>query len=593
MELRCPICKSGKFLAFNGRENARCASCQGMERTRLLWLILEKLGMFRPGLRVMHVAPELPLAKRYSELLDERYYACDADAARYASSFTVIRPLDLCTDLVKLPSRCFDVIIHSHVLEHLRCDPEKVLGEFERILAPGGHHFLSVPVSGEETREDLSDELSPAERSMLFGQADHMRIFGRRALPEMLDLVWGRSERHHIEPAELFSAEELEAAAIPKEAWSGISSHSVFHHVRPRVRAVRVAKGTPASAPRMAPAAVPATRKRPRLILHIGMPKAGTTSLQRWLSANREAALTVGLDPWRAAENHSELMFMAFADPGRIARGTMWFQQDVAPEPDPRALEAFDGFLDGLGERTGFVSAEVLWSFPSRDVKTLADRLKQREIDAAVLCFVRPPAEFLATAAQQRLRSHLAIGDFGLDFQDKVLIRYRRLDAWIQNFGRDAVTVLPLAGNVVEQLRGVLERWDIAPEADTGVARNLNPSVSLLAAKALLAFNEARSGATGGGKSSRRLRTLLQELKGAEFRLPESALRRTAALLRKEAHYLAENFAMEDDWLLADAKGVDDALFFHWEHAEVVALLRALDAALARLEDGDSGRGEQ
>ncbi len=100
-------------------------------------------------------------------------------------------------------------------------------------LRRGGHHFLSVPVSGEETREDLTDELSPAERSMLFGQADHFRIFGRRALPQMLDRVWGKSERHHIEPAELFSAEELESAAIRKRAWSGISSHSIFHHLRP------------------------------------------------------------------------------------------------------------------------------------------------------------------------------------------------------------------------------------------------------------------------------------------------------------------------------------------------------------------------
>lgn len=592
MELRCPICKSSEFLAFNGRDNARCKSCQAMERTRLLWMILEAYGLFRPGLRVMHVAPELPLAKRYSELLDERYFACDVDAARYASTFTTIRPLDLCADLVKLPSRAFDIVIHSHVLEHLRCAPESVLGEFERLLAPGGHQFLSVPVSGDDTREDLSDELSPAERSMLFGQADHFRVFGKRALPEMLGRVWGESERHHIEPLELFGAEALERAAIPKEAWSGISSHTVFHHVRPKVRAVRVAKGRPVETPREppAPVAAPMVREPPKLILHVGMPKAGTTSLQRWLSVNREAALAAGLDCWAAAENHSELMFMAFADPGRIARGTMWFQQETAPEPDPHALEAFDAFLDGLEHRTGFVSAEVLWSFPARDVKKLADRLKERGMDAAVLCFIRPPAEFLATAAQQRLRSHLTIGDFGLDFQDKVLIRYRRLDAWFANFGRDAVMVLPLAGNVVEQLRVILARWGIALEADTATARNLNPSVSLLAAKALLALNEATSDSKGGGKPSRRMRTLLQELKGAEFRLPESVLRRTAALLRKEARYLEENFAMREDLLLADANGVDDALFFHWEHTEVVELLRAL----TKLEgDGGSGGREQ
>jgi SAM-dependent methyltransferase len=579
MELRCPICKSGEFLAFNGRDNARCKSCQAMERTRLLWMILEKHGLFRPGLRVMHVAPELPLAKRYSELLDERYFACDVNAARYASTFTTIRPLDLCADLVKLPSRVFDIIIHSHVLEHLRCAPESVLREFERLLAPGGHHFLSVPVSGEETREDLSDELSDAERSMLFGQADHMRVFGRSDLPRLLDRVWGERERHHIEPIELFGAEELERAAVPKEAWSGISSHTIFHHVRPRTHNVHVAGSETAQTPRNS--APPVSRARPKLILHIGMPKAGTTSLQRWLSANKDAALTAGLDYWDAAENHSEAMFMAFADPGRIARGKMWFQQEAEPAADPKARAGFDAFLDRLGERTGFVSAEVMWTFPARDVKALADHLRERGIEAAVLCFIRPPAEYLATAAQQRLRSSLAISDMGLDFQDKVLIRYRRLAAWIENFGAGNVRVLPLSGNIVEQVRDVLAQSGIALAAEAGAARTLNPSISLLAAKALLALNQA----VGEEKASRRLRALLQEIKGPAFRLPESLLKRNAGLVRREARYLTDNFAMDEAWLLADVEAIDDGLFFHWDYDEVARLLKALNEVLVKAEE--------
>lgn len=580
MELRCPICKSSEFLAFNGRDNARCASCQAMERTRLLWLVLEHHGLFRPGLSVMHVAPELPLAKRFAELEGERYFACDINAARYASSFTTIRAIDLCTDLAKMPSRCFDLILHSHVLEHLPCDAEATLVEFERILKPGGHHFLSVPVSGEETREDLSDDLSDAERAMLFGQHDHMRIFGRRDLPAMLDRVWGRRERHHVEPMELFPEDALERAAIPKEAWSGISSHTVFHHVRPATRPVRIAGGP---ALETGAAARPTPAKRPRLILHIGMPKAGTTSLQRWLASNRAAALDAGIDYWDEAENHSEPVFMAFADPARIARGAMWFQRDGTASGSGDALAAFDRFVAGLGDRTGFISAEVLWSFPARDVKKLAKHLEG--MGTLVLCWIRPPAEFMATATQQRLRSALSIGDLGLDFQDKVLIRYRRLDAWIENFGRDNVQVLPLSRNVAGQLREALAAIGLDFVPAEGTERLLNPSISLLAAKALLALNGA-----GAGKTSRRLRAALQDLKGGEFRLPESIVRRTAPLFRKEARYLAERFGLPEEWLLADATGIDDALFFHWDHAEVTALLSALDQALAK--DDDSGGGE-
>jgi|GEM_PF-2372086 len=588
MELRCPICKSGEFLAFNGRDNARCKSCQAMERTRLLWMILEKHNLFRPGLRVMHVAPELPIAKRYAELLDDRYFACDVNAARYASTFTIIRPLDLCADLIKLPSRCFDLIIHSHVLEHLRCNPEDVVREFERILKPGGHHFLSVPVSGEVTREDMSDDLSDAERSMLFGQADHLRIFGRRDLPAMLDRVWGAKERHNMEPLELFGADELERAAIPREAWSGIGSHTIFHHTRPETSAVRISGNALAEDTRKAPSA--GLRKRPKLILHIGMPKAGTTSLQRWFVANGDAVRNAGLDYWSEAENHSEAMFMAFADPKRIARGAMWFQQEADLEPDPAKRISFDAFLDALGDRIGIVSAEVLWSFQARDVKCLAEHLKERDIDTAVLCFVRPPATFLATAAQQRLRSSLAIGDFGLDFQDKVLIRYHRLASWLEHFGHDNVFVLPLASDIVGQIQELFARWDIALLATTTATGNLNQSISLLAAKGLLALNQA----LGPGQSaSRRLKTILQDIKGPAFRLPESVLKRSSKLFRKEARYLTENFDIENAWLLGDAEGLDDALFFDWSYDEVARLLKTLNEALADEPETASRRREK
>jgi hypothetical protein len=106
----------------------------------------------------------------------------------------------------------------------------------------------------------------------------------------------------------------------------------------------------------------------------------------------------------------------------------------------------------------------------------------------------------------------------------------------------------------------LLSRLGIALDIETGAARN-NPSISLLAAKALLALNEAM----GEEKAARRLRTILQEIKGAAFRLPESVLRRTAALSRREARYLAETFAMDEAWLLADVEGIDDALFFQWD----------------------------
>jgi HEPN domain-containing protein len=174
---------------------------------------------------------------------------------------------------------------------------------------------------------------------------------------------------------------------------------------------------------------------------------------------------------------------------------------------------------------------------------------------------------------QQRLRSTLSIRDFGLDFQEHVLIHYSRLQAWMENFGADNVVVSQLQGDIIAQLRALLSRLGIEIAADAGAAKALNPSISLLAAKALLALN------AGEGKNTRRLRALLKDIKGEAFRLPESVLKRTAPLFRKEARYLVDALGMDKGWLLADTTGIDDDAFFKWSHEEVVELLRALNSA--------------
>jgi SAM-dependent methyltransferase len=591
--LICPICKTGRFLPFNGRENARCANCHAMERTRLLWLVLEKHGLFKPGLRVMHVAPELPLIKRFSELLSDRYYACDIDPARYSSKFTTVRPFDITCDLVKLPSCSFDLIIHNHVLEHVRCDIEPVMWEFERILAPGGRHYFSVPIRGDETRENLSDDLSPAERLKQFGQADHYRLFGRRSLPEMLDRVWGAQERHNVEPLELFAAAELEVAAVPEDAWSGISGHTIFHHIRPRLHRARV-RDAAGSAPVKAGdspntsvqnAAAAFAGAGPKLILHIGMPKTGTTSIQNWLANNRAEALGAGLDYWSIAENHSGAAFMAFASQKRIDKGTMWFQRAAAAAKlDSEACrESFDRFLSGLGDRVGYLSAEALWTFGPDDVRNLAAYLRQRQAQVLILCWVRPPAEFLKTNTQQLCRSTLAIGDFGVRFHRKIPIEFRRLEAWIEQFGRDRVVVQQYGADVVAQLRDWLCALGIKITASNKPERVLNSSISLTAAKALLALNESTRDESP--ERSKRLRGMLLDIAGPEFQIPDSVLQHMRPIFEKEAAYLADTLSIDRNWLLPEAGGIDDALFFHWDYAEVIDLLKAVADALAKPED--------
>jgi SAM-dependent methyltransferase len=560
-------------------------------------MILEKMGLFKRGLRVMHVAPERPLAKRFFELSGDRYYPCDIDPSRYANRSGVVRPIDLCRDLVKLPSRIFDVIVHTHVLEHLRCDPESVLHELERILAPGGHHFLAVPISGKHTREDLSDDLTPAQRESMFLQADHYRVFGSQSVPELLDRVWGKLEKHNIEPLELFSTDELKAAAIPERAWTGISGITIFHHMRPRSGPVD-SKGQTPSEPTTEKSADldvrPPTANAPvefqpgagNLILHIGMPNAGSTSLQRWLAKNREAALGAGLDYWSTAQNHSETMTSAFADAQPTGLGTAGGRREPgSAQPNPESMRhSLDQFLAGLTGRTGFISAAQLWNFPSTQVKALADYLHDRGVQPLVLCWICRPAENIRHAALNQCRSSLAVGDLGLGFEKKITARYNRLKAWVEHFGDDCVIAAPFGGNAVQQTRNLLQSLGIHFDSVDAVERPPGPVMSLTAAKALLALNEAQKSGGIATQWAPRLRTILYDIKGADFQLPESLLLSMTGVFEKDAKYLVEQFSMNREWLVSGGIGMDDALFFRWDWDEVICLLTALNDALLRAD---------
>ena len=73
----------------------------------------------------------------------------------------------------------YDVIFCNHVLEHIP-DDDKAMEELYRILKPNGMAILQIPqdLNREKTFEDNSITDSK-ERARIFGQYDHVRIYGR------------------------------------------------------------------------------------------------------------------------------------------------------------------------------------------------------------------------------------------------------------------------------------------------------------------------------------------------------------------------------------------------------------------------------
>ena len=223
----CPICAGTEFIDFNGRIAVRCARCHSMERTRLLFAVLERSGSLRNGLDVLHFAPESGLGRRLKNL-SRRYVPADLDIGQYAKLFPEAECIDLCADDLARFRGQFDLVIHSHVLEHLPCSIAAVLRNMTACLRPGGKMFFAVPIrqGAPTTEEGPSENLSPEERKRRYGQHDHVRMIGDTNAMDIFHDALGKSVRP-FPVSEFFSSEEIEKMALTHEV-DRLSGDTIF-----------------------------------------------------------------------------------------------------------------------------------------------------------------------------------------------------------------------------------------------------------------------------------------------------------------------------------------------------------------------------
>jgi len=96
--------------------------------------------------------------------------------------------VDLRLDIenIALPDASFDVVICAHVLEHV--DDRAALRGLRRIIKPGGLALIMIPmVDGWETTYENPAIVAPKDRELHFGQADHVRFYGRDVASRIVD----------------------------------------------------------------------------------------------------------------------------------------------------------------------------------------------------------------------------------------------------------------------------------------------------------------------------------------------------------------------------------------------------------------------
>ena len=156
----------------NQRKNALSPSTLSLERHRLLWLFLQQeTDFFTAQKKVLHMAPEQCFLSLFKNQKNLDYTTAD-----------LYSPIaDVKADICNLPfdDTTFDIVFCNHVLEHIT-DDTKAMQELFRVLKPNGMGIFQIPqdLSREKTFEDdsITDK---KERAKIFGQYDHVRIYGR------------------------------------------------------------------------------------------------------------------------------------------------------------------------------------------------------------------------------------------------------------------------------------------------------------------------------------------------------------------------------------------------------------------------------
>jgi ubiquinone/menaquinone biosynthesis C-methylase UbiE len=139
-----------------------------------MWLFLKDETAFFTSIKtqkVLHIAPEQCFLDIFRKQKNLDYITSDLES-----------PIaDVKADICDLPFKDneFDIVFCNHVLEHIPNDT-KAMQELYRIMNTGGFGIFQIPqdLSRETTFED--DSITDRkERAKIFGQYDHVRVYGR------------------------------------------------------------------------------------------------------------------------------------------------------------------------------------------------------------------------------------------------------------------------------------------------------------------------------------------------------------------------------------------------------------------------------
>ena len=176
-------------------EQYSCPHCGASDRDRLCACYLEeRLSLYDAGdqIHLLDIAPSLPLGSFLNKFRNITHRTADLFMKG------VNHTIDI-TNMPEIDSDSYDILICSHVLEHVSND-KKALSELYRVLKPGGWGIIMVPIILTLDQIDEDPQVTDiAERWRRFGQDDHVRLYSKFGFIERVESAGFRLKQLGIE----------------------------------------------------------------------------------------------------------------------------------------------------------------------------------------------------------------------------------------------------------------------------------------------------------------------------------------------------------------------------------------------------------
>ena len=244
----------------------------------------------------------------------------------------------------------------------------------------------------------------------------------------------------------------------------------------------------------VSPADHPSRQKK--LIIHIGMNKTGTSSIQETLYNSSDYLKENGLAYPKNLHHHNITFYSLFLPDGQYSR--LWRSRFIH-EDNQREKDKYLGMWQRLFEKTNFacyiVSSEFLMNYSEGSLRKCAVFLKKYVQDIKVVAYVRHPDAYIISEVQQSAKR--GGNDDDLSQRLKTSKNYYNtafLQKWIREFGEDNVVVRPFEGKLFKN-GDLIDDFFEAAGLDQIDTRELdkartNEAIGMNAVKFLSQYNE-------------------------------------------------------------------------------------------------------